>query len=180
MSHYLVAVIHREDQDIKDLLAPFDEAKAKTADEAKWDWYEVGGRFRTNLRNKRGQIVTSCRLDDIDFEPRSDIYDECKDFYEVVVNGKEKKPGVDYFTLFKPEYYKDHYGSADYFAKCEASFSTYAVLTPDGKWHESAPMGWFGCSAATPEQFKAWYDGYEKLIKDLDKDLIMTIVDCHI
>ena len=37
------------------------------------------------------------------------------------------------------------------------SFSTWVVLTPDGKWHEPGQMGWFGCSSASEEDEKKFF-----------------------
>ena len=149
---------------------------------SKWDWYEVGGRFDDVLHTKDGKKVTEARIGDIKTELDPTEYEDAKDLYEVVVDcTKEPTPGKDYFTLYKPEYFKEYYGSADYYAKCRASFTTYAVITPDGEWHAQGDMGWFGCSSATPDEARDWNDHYkERFIDSQDEDLILTIVDCHI
>ena len=57
----------------------------------------------------------------------------------------------------------------------------YAVITPDGKWYAEGDMGWFGCSSATPEEFKKWCEHYKEIFLDnADPKWILTIVDCHI
>lgn len=72
-------------------------------------------------------------------------------------------------------------GSAEIYAKVGSSFKTYAILTPEGEWLEPGAMGWFGCSAASVDDEKAWDENYMDIIKSyLNKDLILTIVDCHI
>ena len=60
-------------------------------------------------------------------------------------------------------------------------FSTYAVVTPDGEWHEKGSMGWWGCSSETADEAKDWEERYrERFLDSADPDWILTIVDCHI
>jgi len=59
-------------------------------------------------------------------------------------------------------------------------FSTYAVLTPDGEWHEPGQMGWWGMSHASQEDEKLWDEAYENFLKEADPNWTITIVDCHI
>lgn len=156
MSHFSVAVLHEAGQDIDEILAPYDEEldcderleyskeeairyarenytemEGKSDEEcwefmaampgytsdtqgniyvkynelAKWDWYEIGGRWENYLR-VNGERADSARLRDIDFSPDKEMYKEALRF---------------------------------------------------------------------------WDKNYvERFIKDADKDLILTIVDCHI
>jgi hypothetical protein len=71
-------------------------------------------------------------------------------------------------------------GTKEEFA--EKSWSTYAVITPDGEWHEAGEMGWFGISYATPQQEKEfnknWYKNF--IEPYLNSDYYIIIVDCHI
>lgn len=63
----------------------------------------------------------------------------------------------------------------------EMKFSTYAILTPDGEWHEPGPMGWWGIPNATNDEIVDFKDNYyEKFIKSANPDWNLTIVDCHI
>lgn len=60
-------------------------------------------------------------------------------------------------------------------------FSTYAVVTPDGEWHEPGKMGWWGISSATPEEEAEFENNYEeKFIRTANPEWRLTIVDCHI
>ena len=76
MSHYAVAVIHKDTQDIDELLAPYDEniqvapyiLYSTYNPNSKWDWYEKGGRWwgllwfrRPVLRRRRGSGSRSRR-----------------------------------------------------------------------------------------------------------------------
>lgn len=228
MSHYAVAVFHREDQDIDELLAPYSEnievepyiyftykqaveyarehyanAKSKTerecwqlvADEfgnhtdeqfnilstynpkSKWDWYCIGGRFYDILLSKDGDEAVELPVSEIDFSPNKTDYENALEFWDKSVEGND--PGM--FSIYKPEYYKQRYGDRETYAKAMAAFTTFAVVTPDGEWHEQGQMGWFGMSDETDEQAREWNDKYkEKFIDTADPSWILTIVDCHI
>ena len=217
----MVAVFHREDQDIDELLAPYsEELKVEpyirfTRDEAidyvrknytdyysksddecwsamasdydynvddegniystynpksKWDWYTIGGRFSGHC-----MPVDEDYVKDIDFSPNKDEYEYAIKWWQDNVEGD----GRDLF--YTRDYYTDRYGTKEKYAEQYASFSTYAVVTPDGEWHAPGEMGWFGCSSETDEEFRDWYDHYkERFIDTADPDWILTIVDCHI
>lgn len=231
MSHYAVAIFHRPEQDIEDLLAPYSENlevdpyikftrqeaidyarkyyrdyQHKSDDEcyaavaagceldddgnilstynpdSKWDWYQEGGRWSGMLKRKSdGELVNEGRVGDLIFGISQDEYDYALRFWDVVVDHKPAEPGEDFHTFYKEEYYREYYGDRETYARHCAQFSTFAVITPDGKWHEKGEMGWFGCSSETPEQAKDWEDHYEeRFIKAAAPNLFITIVDCHI
>lgn len=58
------------------------------------------------------------------------------------------------------------------------NFGTYAVLK-DGIWYERGEMGGFGVGLDEKNK-KVWDEEFAKLIKDLDPDTYLAIVDCHI
>jgi hypothetical protein len=235
MSHYAVAVFHRKNQDIDDLLAPYweeldvdpyidltrDEAiaygKANITDEeqsgksdeeiwqivadwyggktdddgniystynpnSKWDWYEVGGRFSGMLKRKDGGDCDAAIVSDIDFSDDEAVYYRSLRFWdEVVEKRKETHVGDEFFSFYKPEYYLEFYGDRETYAKSMAAWSTRAVVTPDGEWHEPGRMGWWGMSSDTPDSSKDWYAKFrERFIDSADPNWILTIVDCHI
>lgn len=228
MSHFSVAVFHREDQDIETMLNPYSEhlevetyisytkeeaiafAKkyyntdgmtdkecwALIADgnetddngnilscynpDAKWDWWEVGGRWSGMLKTAEGN-VDEAKVKDIDFSRDEEAYRKALRFWDVIVDKKPADPDEDFSTWYKPEYFKDTYGDRETYAKVISDFSTFAVILPDGSWHEEGTMGWFGCSSATPDDTKSWGKNYkERFLDTADPELILTIVDCHI
>lgn len=219
MSHFVVAVIHRENQSVEDLLAPYDEnisvapyvqytrqqaidkvhswdghedmpddeayeylASDYETDEdgnllttynpnSKWDWYQIGGRWGGHLRLKNGGASNEARICEIDFSPDKEEYDEAIADWNDDFNN----------SFYNKEYFVKMYGTAEVYAESVSAFSTYAVITPNGIWHQKAEMGWFGLDNATPEDSKNWpLHYYERFIKNADPNLIMTIVDCHI
>ncbi len=234
MSHYAVAVIHHPDQDIDEMLAPFNEnirvpkyiaytrAEAiayakehykscigKTDDEcyecfasdydndmrdtdgnlystynpdSKWDWYTEGGRWGGMLRDiETGESVDEGEIGKLDFSMDEEAYKRALRFWDVVVDHRPQDDDEDIFPIYKEEYYKEYYGTKEDYAKSVASFSTYAVLTPDGVWHAPGNMGWFGCSSESADESKRWHENYMKrFIDSADTQDIITIVDCHI
>lgn len=258
MSHYTVAVLHSPEQDIPELLAPYNEnlevepyvwrtksemikdakdrvkdyykdpkwydddefrkkyikpfLNAKTDEEfynaerndlddrefdedgnelntynpkSKWDWYSIGGRWGGMLKLKSGVdpewedddwVSDSARIKDIDFSRDEEAYAKCYDWW---VDNIDNEP-EEWNDFYKKEYYEKMYKDAEDYANQCASFSTFAVVTPDGEWHEMGEMGWFGCSNETPEEARAWHDNYMNLVHSVPEDYYMTIVDCHI
>lgn len=235
MSHFSVAVFHRKDQDIDELLAPFDENKqvepyisytrqeaidyarknykscaGKSDDEcwhamaddasegmvdsegnilstynpqSKWDWYCEGGRWGGYLK-AGGQRRDSAPVKDIDFSMDKEAYERALRFWDVAVDHKPAGPDEDYTTFYKEEYYREYYGNRETYARHQAQFSTYAVVTPDGQWHGKGRMGWFGFSSETADEAKDWEDHYRERFIDpalaSEDELYLTIVDCHI
>ena len=148
---------------------------------AKWDWYCVGGRWGGSLRLKSGETTDEARIRDVDFSPDEEEKEDARAFWDAVVEGKiPEREDEEAFAIWNPEYYKKYYGDRETYANSMAEFSTHAVVTEDGKWHEKGEMGWFGCSYETPEEAKTWErDFREKFLKDVDPNLLITIVDCH-
>ena len=166
---------------------------------AKWDWWQVGGRWVGMLKAKDGRIgeqslvypkkVTPgffdiAKIKDIDFTPDKDAYDRAIRFWEVVVEEQPLKEGEvkEHFdTFWRKEYYEKQYGTKEQYARECSELSTFAVVTADGVWHEKGQMGWFGCSSETGEESQKWHNSwYDAFIKDTDPEQVLVIVDCHI
>ncbi|MDR1558698.1 MAG: hypothetical protein LBS84_03175 [Clostridiales bacterium] len=154
---------------------------------SKWDWYEVGGRWQGSLILKDGAegyrgspgLMTemtenhdAAYMRDIDFEAmyRRNAA-QIAPYAEAIKN-----------SFYTEEYMKAKYPTEEEYIRSRTEFYTHAVITPDGVWHESGQMGWFGFSAATPEDEREWRNRYyERFIKPaLEHNWYLTIVDCHI
>lgn len=218
MSHFTVAVFTENgDLDQVDkLLAPFQENNMGdcpkeyltfTEDEdfdvdeetgkrgywenpnAKWDWYQVGGRAHGLLIAKPEKTGTlgspsflgrgaesgeydSMKVADIDFDA---MRDRAKRNLEPFESCWERK-------WYKPEYFQKRYPDVETYVRTKTEFSTYACITPEGEWHAMGTMGWFGVDGADPKDHIAFSDAYaEKFIKPaIESGWYMTIVDCHI
>lgn len=152
---------------------------------AKWDWYQIGGRWSGMLKKLDGTRCDECEVKDLDLSLDTKAYNEAKRFWEVVVDNQPltdvERPS-DFFTMFKPEYYIEMYSDRDNFAKSQASFSTFAMLL-DGEWYEQGKMGWFAMSDTTKESLEKFTDFMDKTLRELKKThphATVTLVDCHI
>lgn len=153
--------------------------------DAKWDWYEEGGRFSGMLYSKLEEgYVDSAEMSDIDFERMTtDAKEELKqgyermltDYAEAVTRGDKRL--VEYFRNMFVEY-----PTAEEYANRVGTFLTYAVVMPDGKWYEPGEMGWWGISTATESQKQTWNENYWNTFIEVAKknNWCMTIIDCHI
>lgn len=154
-------------------------------EDAKWDWYEIGGRWSGMLKKLDGTRCDECEVKDLDLSLDKDMYEKAKRFWEVVVDKQPLKDGeyADGFTSwYKDSYYKDTFGDKETFAKDKASLSTLALLL-DGKWHEQGKMGWFGMSDTTSDSLKEYTKFFNKTLEELKEThphATVTLVDCHI
>ena len=152
--------------------------------DSKWDWFSVGGRWDGLLKLKNGDEVNSAVIGDIDFSADEEEYKEAVRFWELYIEGQEPKDEkekkiIDH-TFYRKEYYEEMYRTKEVYAKSLSEFGTFAVLK-DGEWFEKGDMGWFGCSSETGEEARDWDKGFfDKFLKDLDDDVKLTVVDCHI
>lgn len=151
--------------------------------DSKWDWYDIGGRWSGDLRGYDGEGHNVLQIKDWDYnyvDPEAIKYRTR--FWEIIVEGAEptEEEKEEFFSFYKPEYYIEKYGNKSDFVKNRLTFSTWAVLTPDGEWLEPGAMGWFGCSTAEPKEEGMWERDYTHLIDTFDRDYFVTLVDCHI
>ena len=172
--------------------------------DSKWDWYQIGGRWAGMLLLKedaqgsvgrpsllmndfkyKPQEADSGRFDDIDWEAMQNNPEEEKrlrDFWKIAtdkdLSGEERINKGVYLT---PQYYLDMYKTEDEYVRRLTLFSTYAVITDDGKWHGKGDMGWFGMSSESDEEAVDWDNGYwDRFLADMEPDTLITILDCHI
>lgn len=201
MSHFNVAVFTRDHMTVHELLAPYEEVFEEDSpytefveDEddnesywrnpnAKWDWYDIGGRWKNMLRTKYGKRVNVELVSNCDFKPDKAAYDYAVRFWEINVEGKPKAEDDtnDYFNLYKPEYYTELYGTKENYAENSARFSTFAFVDADGGWHEQGEMGFWGLSTTNRDSLAAYLDEFDAYLKKAEAEgLYIVIVDCHI
>jgi hypothetical protein len=160
-------------------LTPEGDLLSTYSPKAKWDWYEIGGRWnglliprakRKDAKNPRSR--NAAYVSDLDFEAmRRRKAAEIPPYEEAMENGYHEESHMR--ASFPTE--------AEYIQRATA-FGTYAVVMPDGEWHAKGEMGWWGMSSETPEEDREWELGYyERFIKPaIDNHWYVTIVDCHI
>lgn len=139
---------------------------------SKWDWWVIGGRFSNLLLLKDKSQCDTALTSDIDFEAIQEYYaSELRPYEEAMTK-----------SFMKERYMRERFRNEEEYIKLQSTFTTYAVVTPDGEWHAPGDMGWWGMSSETPEEERAWTMSYhERFIKPaIEKGWYMTIVDCHI
>lgn len=174
-----------EDMKNNNLIGPNGEFLSTDNPNSKWDYYIEGGRFSgLKLKGKDFNPNLNCaKISDIDFgidESKREKLEKCWN----LAMGKEKPKKENYFfPFYEPKYYINRYGTMENYIKEEASFKTYAILTPenDSTWYEPGQMGWFGMSNASLSEEREFFENYFKIL-DIEKykDYYLTIIDCHI
>jgi hypothetical protein len=175
--------------------------------DARWDWWVLGGRWRYQLKVRKN----TPHLKDRDFfaeEPRKQRgrYRWCdaapiKDilwshlnraeperikqmsrFWDVVVDGAEKREDEDFGFHWKGEYYREIYRTKENYIMKENTFYTHDLLDGiDDEWYTMGDMGWFGCDNSTSESFEQYLrDFYEIIQRPEYQDYWFCVVDCHI
>jgi hypothetical protein len=167
---------------------------------AKWDWYELGGRWSGMLplidceESKEYELTSKpgwtdqapVRLIDLDkLFYNKEEYLRAYRWWELVMEGEapkneDEKKIVKEGTFYSREYLIDRYVDAKGYAKSCSTFHTYAVLNDDG-WKAPGEMGWFGCSTDTPEVSRKWETEFRSLfLTGLDPDTMVSVYDLHI
>jgi hypothetical protein len=168
-------------------LGPNGEVLSTYNPDSKWDWYEVGGRYAGRIAVKNGVEIDSAYVKDIDFSKMhrtEEDYNDAIRYWELVVEGakpqNEEEEERIKFTWYKPEFYLERYKNKETYAECQSSFAMWAVIK-DGVWYEKGQMGWWAMSNETHDEAVDWeLNFFDRFIKDLPEDTLITVVDCHI
>ena len=131
--------------------------------------------------------VDSAKVKDIDWSKMhrtEEKYNAAIRFWEMKVEGAEPQTEEEKEQLkwdwYRDGYYQERYGDKETYAKCMSSFTAWAVVK-NGEWFEKGEMGWFGASSETHDEAIDWeMNVYDRFIKDLDPETVITFVDCHI
>jgi len=172
---------------------------------SKWDWYVMGGRWRGMLKLKEGKVgvlgeagvfknesmikggVDQAKFGDIDWDfmnGNPNDFEKYNRIWELIVEDDKPKNKDEEEYVIYPFYTKkgllEKYKTKETYLKAMMTFSTYAVLK-DGEWFEPGEMGWFGISHAEDEdKLDFELNFFDKFLKDLPDEALLTIVDCHI
>lgn len=210
MSHYSVAIISRRPSDIDTLLAPYDENKRVphyiTKDKLILHELDNFERIKNNAFAEylADPDAFAEKADDgylkfiaNEFPQRFNWTDE--DFYQEAIKDWEDdaiQPDGSVYSEYNPDSKWDWWyvrGSwidgfpeeGDKIKNIDPGVLdkvvTYAVITPDGKWHAPGEMGWFACSSETDDEWDDWAKHYkERFIDSADPNMYLILVDCHI
>ena len=139
---------------------------------AMWDYYAVGGRWNNMLILKDNTRCDSALVSKVDFN----AIQRC-DEADLVPYERAKKE-----CYSKPEQMLERFTNEEDYIKQLTIFHTYAVITPDGQWHEPRIMGSLDTSSESAAEERKWrFSYYERFIKPaIEKGWWITIVDCHV
>ena len=146
---------------------------------AKWDWWSIGGRwtgvFTQYKPDEDPANVETCYLCQ-GTGMRNDELGRAERMKnpEYTCNGCE---GTGKRVKWPTEWRK-YEGDVVLGSVLPEDFSCYAVVTPDGVWHERGEMGWWACShnVVRPE---VWKERIKQLITENRQNWAVA-VDCHI
>jgi hypothetical protein len=170
---------------VSPLLAPYDENGEWLAEGSRWDWWVIGGRWT-------GELTGDC-------DPRDDIanYEVCN-----LCGGTGERP--DGLVRFGRGWVESVNGCNSCFgngitlsgsfqaydrdvaplSSVSADFTPFAVVTPDGNWHEQGRMGWFGCvwkdEQGDGEKPEVLWAAAVKALYEQHPNATAVLVDCHV
>ena len=135
----------------------------------KWDWWAIGGRWTGELTDydpaKDPANTETCDLCH-GTGVRTDM---------IVQNGCNGCVGTGK-SLKWPTQWKKYNGDMRLLSAIKKDTSSFAIVTPDGEWHEQGEMGWFGCVS---NEDAAWSVKQKALIEKY-KDCIVVACDMHV
>lgn len=139
---------------------------------AQWDWWQIGGRWTGTFDgydpNKDPANVETCDLC-AGTGKRSDM---------TVKDGCNGCAGTGKRTKW-PTDFKEHAGDiAPVTSLLDKDPRGYAIVTPDGEWHQRGRMGWFGTSSG--DKPKDEWAAETRALLEKHRDCIAVAVDCHI
>ena len=128
--------------------------------------------------------VNGAKIKDIKFDLMGGDYNKALREWELIVDKEEPKNDEEKEIVgnnyYKPDYFRDLYGSKEEYARQNSLFYTWALVDENG-WAEQGKMGWFGFDNSTKESKDSFVDKFQEYIKDPEnQDKYMFIVDCHI
>lgn len=151
-------------------------------DNAKWDWYTVGGRWDGEMEEylKDNVDLEQCyfKVGDYNFGLNERLANEAEAFWEGYVEGKDP----DAEDLFKPSYYTSLYKNKyEYINSMAYPCTPFAFVDSDGNWFENGKMGWFACHDGTRQSRMTYEQQWKMATTDINnQDKYLVWVDCHI
>lgn len=160
---------------------------------AKWDWYQIGGRWSGPFLTACGPVNTA-KVGDIlwdemrrqSIEEGRKSYDELKQAFDTKVAPKHSlcaiaEDGVTGWggdaLYIAGESLEEYLTRRGY--DVQRPVNAFAFINKDGKWNEKGEMGWFGLSSNNKEE-ETWSRMVQDFLLSLDPEDYLVVVDCHI
>lgn len=188
MSHFLTVVLVPKDtedveQGVEKLLAPYSENMEvepylyKTREEVVAEKEEITKKVNSvdcpdYLKDYKGKIEQMGLA-----EFAKDYHEKELDDEENVLTTYNEKARWDWYEI------GGRWGDEIKGSICPASelpkdFSAFAIVTPDGEWHEEGKMGWWAIVLNAKDE-TGWQIEQAALF-EVYKDCLAVLVDCHI
>jgi len=144
---------------------------------SKWDWWDIGGRWKTQYQNRQGESVDEL-LSEIERvkKLRSDPAEMAKinDITQAIEKAREEEASWTFIDELEAKY-----------LNCPAYMPWWFprhIAFHDGKdfrWEESGKTGWFGMRSEKQTEDE-WLDTLHKIVKDLPLGSTLYYIDFHI
>ena len=196
MSHFSVLVIG---DNVDEQLAPYiyepEEIGENYNPKAKWDWYEVWGRWSGELIVKQGvkpegikftpfnsdefreimikeNRANTALMKDIDMDKmKESVIKETEKIYDDIKNNAP-------YIIFNPNFisnterdYVNNHTKEEFVEKYYPGIFNFSAIVKDWIWHENH---------SEHGDYEDWNKQVEKLISNLHPDTRLTVIDCHI
>jgi hypothetical protein len=147
---------------------------------SKWDWWQIGGRWTGALvpdynPEEDPENIETCNLchgtGKRDDKLGQQFRKENPNFTCNGCAGKGER-------LKWPSLWRKFEGDIMPVSQVPKDFVPFALVEPNGLWHEKGKMGWFGMVTNRKDD-----DKWEAIVRDLltkHNDCIAVVVDCHI
>jgi len=161
---------------------------------AKWDWFQLGGRWRGyfKLKLNSGVDTTLGEMGSFGNESKYDADQAVKkdiDFYNMRIGNFEEAsrlweeawknyPEEDKSVRRYLEYGITKEDTKESYLKRQTSIATHAVLM-DGKWYQRGEMGWWG-HISNEKDLDVWEKEFNELLDNLPDDTLLSVYDLHI
>lgn len=202
MSHFSVTVIIPNnpanitdpEPEVARLLAPYDENDTHQlgheqgwfADRTRWDWWAIGGRWDGGILGlERSPKLERCELC-AGTGTRSDGLARFGAAWVEATNGCNGCAGTGQKEAWPTDpHYRTPKRNMAVVSDIDPDWKSYALVLPDGSWHERARMGWFGIDMADeqgrePQDKEGPYLELWDTIRERFGDHLAVAVDCHV
>ena len=167
----------------------------------RWDWYEIGGRWKGRLITKKKQRVDMCKVKELDLEAyHSEAAKNASVYYALFVeyivrtnNGEQsdelKKLSFEFAFSNTPRIKQNDNGELEIVESYEdfykrgynAGYFSFKTFVDVYGWHSETSYGWFGMSHGDEHVDEYLYaKRFEEKIKSLHDESVLAVVDFHV